>query len=148
MGRPKNPDKARPGWGNWKSMCGRCSDASSRYYGGKGITVCERWKASFQAFIDDMGEPPFEGAQIDRIDASAGYSPTNCRWVSAKENIRARSCTTRLVVDGVTKTMPEWCEELGVSFGMVRDRIRNGWDHKRALTEPRGPRGPKAKAIQ
>jgi len=71
----------------WAAMITRCSDPKYKkykYYGGRGITVCDRW-LRFENFYEDMGERP-SGLQIDRIDNDKGYSPDNCRWVTAKEN--------------------------------------------------------------
>lgn len=74
----------------WLNMTKRCRLATSpnyRYYGGRGIKVCDRW-LSFENFYADMGNPPFPGAQIDRIDGDGDYTPSNCRWLSAAENNR------------------------------------------------------------
>ena len=73
----------------WKGMLARCSNPNNKaykYYGGKGIKVSQEWK-SFEIFYADMGEIPFEKAQLDRIDANGDYCKTNCRWLSQHENI-------------------------------------------------------------
>ena len=80
----------------WRNMKIRCTDTNnSKYsrYGGRGITVCDRWLESFDNFYDDMGESPFKGANLDRIDNNKGYSPDNCRWVTPFENIMNRECS-------------------------------------------------------
>lgn len=85
------------------NMKKRCLDPkNSRFsdYGGRGITVCERWNDSFLDFLDDMGRCP-SGMTIDRINNEHGYSPENCRWVSRKENQRNRACSLLWVVNGV-----------------------------------------------
>jgi hypothetical protein len=76
--------------GKWQQMIRRCSDPrddSYCRYGARGVSVCERWLASFDAFQEDMGRP-IEGWEIDRIDNLRGYEPGNCRWVEREENNR------------------------------------------------------------
>lgn len=75
-------------WKSWKSMHERCEDPRNESYpryGGKGITVCERW-AEFVPFLEDMGERPSKDYQIDRIDPKGNYEPSNCRWLTRAEN--------------------------------------------------------------
>lgn len=76
-----------PLYGVYHAMIGRCTrPTDKRYadYGGRGITVCDRWRDDFWAFVADMGDRP-EGHSLDRIDNDRGYSPDNCRWATAHE---------------------------------------------------------------
>jgi len=89
----------------WCAMWGRCSrpkDKRYKDYGGRGISVCERWRASFENFIADMGERP-PGHSIERINNDGDYEPNNCRWIPASEqmkNSRARHNWTQRKRDG------------------------------------------------
>ena len=93
--------KFSPEYHSWSSMIQRCTNstrASWKYYGGKGITVCDRWIHSFEAFLEDMGLRP-EGMTLDRIDGDKGYFLENCRWATKKEQSSNRSKRT----DGYTQ---------------------------------------------
>jgi hypothetical protein len=83
---------------SWLAMRNRCSDPNSgsyERYGAKGIKVCREWDASFDAFLADVGEMPKDGIRytIDRIDASRGYEPGNCRWATMTQQVRAQTKT-------------------------------------------------------
>ncbi|MBS1987049.1 hypothetical protein JST99_03925 [Candidatus Dependentiae bacterium] len=72
-------------WYLMKRRCYRKSDPRYEDYGGRGIKVCDRWLV-FLNYYEDMGQPPFKGAQIDRIDNDKDYEPSNCKWVTPSEN--------------------------------------------------------------
>ena len=90
-GHNRGGNRMSPTYRTWDSMIGRCtrpSNASYPRYGGKGITVCERWRV-FENFLADMGDRP-EGRTLDRIDPSGNYEPGNCRWLTPKEQLARR----------------------------------------------------------
>ena len=120
----------------WTSMRQRCFNPNNpafKNYGGRGITIDPRWN-SFEAFFEDMGEPP-EGMSLDRIDNNKGYSPDNCKWATRVQQGRNTRMCHPVTFEGVTKTIAEWAEQYGIGRSTLSQRIRNGWDIKRALTQ-------------
>jgi|GEM_PF-3001522 len=144
--REKLRDNARadrkrvPERGIWQSMNHRCHDPKTKAfhtYGGRGIRVCDRWRASFEAFLADMGPRPSPRHSIDRIDVNGNYEPGNCRWATPKEQGRNKRDNRMLTAFGRTQCMAAWAEELGVTTGFIGDRIDElGWSVEEALTTP------------
>lgn len=124
---------------SWESMIARChrrESSSFARYGGRGITVCERWSESFAAFLEDMGERPSKSHTIDRIDGRGNYGPGNCRWATKAEQVRNRGITKTVSLDGVTCSVGEWAERAGIPYGVLWRRLRSGWDTKKAIRTP------------
>ena len=126
----------------WQAMIQRCENPNaSNYdrYGGKGITVCERWH-DFASFAADMPPRP-PGHTLDRIDGNKGYEPGNCRWATyAQQNLNV-SRNRYLEHDGKRLTIKEWAMATGLTWQAIDARLRRGWTVERTLTEPRRSNG-------
>lgn len=79
----------------WRSMKARCASKHYKYYGGRGIKVCDRWKNSYKAFLEDMGRRPSKDHSLDRIDNDGDYEPGNCRWSTSEEQLANRRVRLR-----------------------------------------------------
>lgn len=124
-----------PTYLQWTRMRSRCFDRTNPYYGGRGITVCDRWK-SFENFLADMGERPL-GHSIDRINNDGNYEPGNCRWATQKEQCRNQRDNHVLEFQGRRACLAEWAEVCQIPYHTLKQRINNyGWTVDRALTEP------------
>lgn len=107
----------------------RCSDPrGKRYarYGGRGITVCERWANSFANFLEDMGPQPFPGSSIERIDMDKNYEPGNCIWASREVQANNRSNNNRIEINGRTQNLTQWARETGIHRTVIYRRIQRG----------------------
>ena len=90
----KKYTKEYTSWGGMKQRCYNINNPDYKNYGGRGITVCDRWLESFENFIDDMGLKPTPQHSIDRINNNLGYSSENCRWATSKQqNNNTRRCS-------------------------------------------------------
>ena len=129
-------------------MIMRCTNPKNshyKYYGGRGIRVCDRWLESFENFYADMGEKPTKKHQLDRIDNDGNYSPENCRWVTLHEQAANRSNVFNLTIDGVTKTVLQWAKESEVGYGTILNRLKAGVIPKQAVFAPALSGRPMAK---
>jgi hypothetical protein len=110
----------------WASMVGRCRDkghTSYERYGGRGITVCDRW-LKFVNFLEDMGDRPSIEHSIDRVDNNGPYSPGNCQWATVETQLLNRRTTRLLTHNGQTKTHSAWQRELGLTPGTIFNRMK------------------------
>ena len=128
-----------PEYNVWRNMLRRCLNPKSsffKHYGGRGISVCERWRNSPSAFFEDMGPRPY-GTSIERIDNDGNYEPGNCRWATTKEQSRNRRCNINIEFNGRTCNLADWAFELKVPYRLLRDRlVKCGMGVEEAFTLP------------
>lgn len=123
--------------GVFVAMHSRCHNPSNpyyRFYGAKGIFVCERWN-NIELFLADMGHPrPDES--LDRIDGNKGYSPGNCRWATQELQNENVSRNKFIAWNGEEKIIKHWARDLDLDPRRVSERLRRGWSVERALSTP------------
>lgn len=125
-------------YNTWCSMKSRCSNPNAdnyRFYGGRGIKVCERWMASFRDFHEDMGDRP-KGYTLDRIDPNGDYTPSNCHWIPSSEQGNNMRSTRHLTYAGSTKSVRDWAATTGIDYKNIHNRLKLGWSVEKTLTTP------------
>lgn len=122
----------------WMNMRQRCNDKKTigyLNYGKRGITVCDTWQNSFEAFYKDMGPHPGKGYSIDRIDNNKGYSKDNCRWATRKQQNNNQRSNRIITFNGKTQNLTSWSKELHINFDTLRFRLdRYKWPVEKAFT--------------
>lgn len=127
-----------PEYAAWRAMRNRCTNPrcwNYSDYGGRGISVCDRWMRSFDAFYADMGPRP-DGLSLDRIDNEKGYSPGNCRWADKGEQQRNRRVSRSVVWQGRPRSVASLERKAGLPKGVLSARLDAGWSVERAIEEP------------
>lgn len=119
---------ATPEYNSWKSMLNRCYRKSApdySRYGGRGVTVCERWK-DFENFLADMGRRPTLRHTLDRKDNAGNYESINCRWATATEQNNNKRLSVFVTVAGETLTVAQWAARVGKNRSTLYNRIDAG----------------------
>lgn len=122
----------------WNTVVQRCTNpnvANWMDYGGRGITVCDRW-LKYENFITDMGKRPTQKHSIERIDNDAGYSPGNCRWATRPEQAKNKRNNHVIELFGRSQHLAEWAREYGISHTLILSRLRAGWTEEDSVTKP------------
>ncbi len=139
MSKPVTARRSSPEYKAWGHMIERCRNPNTECfadYGGRGITVCDRWR-TYEHFLADMGPRP-AGMTLERKDNERGYEPGNCVWATRKQQMRNRRNTKMLTFNGETKGLTEWAEQLGLKKTTLEKRLKLGWTADRALSQKAG----------
>lgn len=126
-----------PEHATWNSMLERCRNPKLRAYaayGGRGITVCDRW-LSFENFLADMGPRP-EGKTIDRVNVDGNYEESNCRWATLAEQARNKRTNRKHLFMGEMLIAADIATRAGIPLRRLQKRLRIGWPIDRAVSEP------------
>lgn len=137
--RKKHNTKEYMAWTQMRARCFTKSRPDYDRYGGRGITVCERWN-DYKNFLLDMGRAPSSRHSLDRVDTNGNYQPSNCRWATHKQQANNRRSSRFVTIGGVSHTLAEWAEIKRVKHRLITVRIWRGWDPVEAITTPVGPR--------
>lgn len=123
-------------YSTWENMLQRCTNPKAKkyhLYGGRNITVCDRWSSSFQSFYEDMGPRPIN-TTLDRIDSNKGYFKENCKWSNPREQlVNVRSFQQLIKLNDIVKTTEEWLRDLHVDRDVFKSRVLRGLGFKEAL---------------
>jgi hypothetical protein len=121
---------------SWRDMRNRCTNPNTTGfpdYGGRGITVCERW-SKFENFLADMGMKPSKQHSIERKDNNGNYTPDNCRWATLYDQLRNTSRSRMIDVNGRPMCITDAAIAFGINKETLRNRINKGWSVTDALT--------------
>ena len=131
-------------YNTYMSMLKRCylpSNTSYKYYGERGITVCDEWRNKengLQVFYKWAKANGYDGSlQIDRINVNGNYEPSNCRWVTGKVNSNNKRNNVTVTINGVTRNLYEWQEVTGIHYQTIKNRMESGWEKEDLLSPTR-----------
>lgn len=130
--------EVRMEYGNWSTMKSRCYNPNSdrfHTHGARGIIVCERWKNSFQYFLDDMGKKP-PHMTLERVNNDGNYEPSNCVWATSKQQANNKRTNHKLELNGAVMNVCQWAEKLGIKARTIHSRIMRKWTTERILSTP------------
>ena len=121
---------------SWAAMKARCTNPKYKgykNYGGRGITVCDRWFNSFESFLEDMGHKPTKSHQLERVENDGNYDPDNCIWATPREQSNNRRNNIVIGHNGESLTLAQWSRRSGIAYGKLLYRFRAGWTAQEML---------------
>ena len=133
-------------WTNMKTRCLNPNNRAFKWYGARGISICDRWMA-FENFLSDMGPRP-GGMTLERRDNALGYDPGNCYWATWSEQQNNRRGNRYVSVGGISHTIAEWSHLTGIRQNQLGYRLAHGWPESRLLNQPDPKRSTSAKLRQ
>ena len=138
--RGRQMSKTYTVWGHMWYRCTNPKYTGYKHYGGRGISVCKRWRGTggFERFLEDMGPKP-DGMSIDRIDVNGNYEPSNCRWATRLQQVQNRRPNHNwpmIKAFGLTMIARDWAKRVNIPSYTILQRIARGWDPYKALLMP------------
>ena len=122
-------------WQGMKHRCFNQNDKEYKNYGGRGITVCDRWRNSFENFLHDMGNVP-RGMSIERINNEKNYSPENCKWATRKEQANNKRNNVKLKFGGASYGINDVAELTNINRKCIENRVYQGWTTPEVIFTP------------
>ena len=121
-------------WISLKARCNNKNDKDYKYYGGRGIKVCDGWINSFETFYKDIGKKPIGKYSIDRINVNGNYCKENCRWATIDEQNSNKRNNHLIQFDNQTLTISQWSRKMKIPLSTLLNRIYRGWEIKDVLS--------------
>jgi hypothetical protein len=131
----KSKSRSYRAWASMKTRCYNTKNHAFKYYGRRGIVVCDEWM-DFETFYRDMGEPPPKFS-LERNDVNGPYCKENCIWATAKTQARNRTNNNIVTIHNESKTLSQWAEETHIKWDTLHKRILNGCLEENLLSKPR-----------
>ena len=135
-------------WVDMKRRCNNPKNKAYKYYGEKGVRVCDEWVNDFSAFYEWAKENGYnDNLTLDRIDSDGNYEPSNCRWATKTEQANNTSRNVFITYKNKTQTISMWAKELGIKYSLIQDRLSAGWTPEEIFELPLGTKLKEQKLI-
>lgn len=121
-------------WINMRRRCGNTKDPNYHRYGGRGISVCERWQNSFEDFLEDVGMAPTKKHSLGRIDNDKDYCKSNVQWETPIQQCNNKSTNHLIEMNGRRMTVTQWARELDIPTDTMFKRVEAGWSNEKLIT--------------